>query len=267
MGLFTYLKSTILSKFVMALTGVILVAFITGHTVGNMQIFLGRDTFNTYAHFLQSLGELLWVIRIVLILSLIFHIITSVKLKLQNYSATPQKYEVKRYIKATLTGRTMIWTGIMVFAFLVYHLLHFTVGITDPENFNKQEYFRKDAFIIMKQFQGHVMPHPSPNSIMIDNNPYSKLDNIAFERHDVYYGVVKGFRQPLVTLFYVIGVILMGFHLSHAIQSMFQTLGINNPKYNGFLRGIGPALSTIIVVCLISIPVSILLGLVGGFIV
>ena len=137
MALFNYLKSTILSKVVMAVTGVIIVMFILGHTMGNMQIYLGQETFNNYAHTLQSLGKALWAIRAVLLLSIIFHIITSVRLKLLNLKAKPQKYYVKSYVKAKLTSRTMIWTGVMIAAFITYHILHFTVGTFGSENYSK----------------------------------------------------------------------------------------------------------------------------------
>ncbi|MFP4527998.1 MAG: succinate dehydrogenase cytochrome b subunit [Candidatus Kapaibacterium sp.] len=231
MALFDYLKSTILSKIVMAVTGVLLVLYIIGHTLGNLQIYAGRDVFNSYAAALQGLGEGLWIIRIVLILVLVFHIITSVRLKLLNNSTKPTKYQVKQYVVAKLTSRTMFWTGVMIFAFLTYHLLHFTAGVTDPSIY------------------GHV-EHYGPQEL--------------FERHDVYWMVIQGFQQPVVSIVYIVGVILLGFHLSHAIQSMFQTLGFNHPKYNGFVRGLGPWLSTLIVLGLISIPISILFRLVGG---
>ena len=149
MVLFDYLKSTLLSKVVMAVTGVILILFVIGHCIGNMQVFIGQETFNRYAHFLQGLGELLWVIRIVLLLSLILHIITSIRVKLLNYQAKGQKYEVKRYVKANLSGRTMMWTGILVFVFLIYHLLHFTVGVIDSKNFSKNnpEFYKGELVI------------------------------------------------------------------------------------------------------------------------
>jgi succinate dehydrogenase / fumarate reductase cytochrome b subunit len=231
MALFDYLKSTILSKIVMAVTGVLLVLYIIAHTLGNLQIYVGQETFNAYAAFLQGLGELLWAFRIILFLALVFHIITSVYLKLLNNSTKPTKYQVKKYLEAKLTSRTMIWTGIMIFAFLVYHIMHFTLGVADPEIY------------------GHIDRY-GPEEM--------------FTRHDAYLMVIQGFQKPIVSIVYIVGVILLGFHLSHAIQSMFQTLGINHPKYNGFIRGLGPWLSTIIVLALISIPITIMFKLVGG---
>ncbi len=291
MILFDYLKSTLLSKVVMAVTGVILVLFLIGHCVGNMQIYIGQETFNAYAHFLQSLGELLWVIRLVLFLCLVFHIITSIRLKWLNYQAKGQKYEVKRYVRAKLTGRTMIWTGILAAAFLTYHLLHFTVGAIDSENFSKNnpEYYKSDIVVVedkvidregnvigekckgLKEecknriLQGETTAEVCENLICFDGEVYEVDDDIVlYHRPDAWSMVIKSFRQPVYAISYILLVILVGFHLSHAIQSAFQTLGLNHPKYNGFFRATGPVLSTILVLCYISIPITIVLGLVGG---
>ena len=133
MALMNFLKSTVLSKVVMAVTGIVLVLFIIGHTLGNMQVYLGAEAYNKYAAFLQSLGEILWIIRGVLLLCIVLHIITSVRLKLLNLSAKPTRYQVKNYVKAKISTRTMIWTGTMVAAFLFYHLLHSSAGLTNPD--------------------------------------------------------------------------------------------------------------------------------------
>lgn len=242
----------------MAGTGVLLVLFIVGHMVGNMQVFLGAEVFNNYAHFLQSLGELLWIIRLVLFLALVFHVITSIRLKLLNWSAKPQKYKVTNYVKATLTSRTMIWTGIMVFAFLTYHLLHFTIGVVDCENYGHPEYYEKNGeyynVASLDDIQGKSEEEASALSV----------GKVLFERHDVYYMVVKGFQQPLVSIFYIIGVILLGFHLAHAIQSAFQTLGAAGPNFTPWMIRISNIFAFLIVLCYISIPITILIGLVGG---
>ncbi len=289
MALFDYLKSTLLSKVVMAVTGVILVLFLIGHCVGNMQIFIGQETFNRYAHFLQGLGELLWIIRIVLFVCLVLHIITSIRLKWLNYQAKGQKYEVKSFMKAKLTGRTMIWTGILVAAFLTYHLLHFTVGMIDSDNFSKSnmEYYKGEVVIAEDKVlddDGNVvgekceMTAEECKKVCQDKNVKCcegvvcaegkayKMDDdvILFFRPDAYSMVIKSFRQPFYAISYIILVIFVGFHLSHAIQSAFQTLGLNHPKYNSFFRAIGPWLSTILVICYILIPITIWSGLVGG---
>ncbi len=256
MAVLSYLKSTILSKVVMAATGIILLLFIVGHMLGNMQVFLGAETFNHYAQFLQGLGEFLWIIRLVLIFSLILHIITSVYLNFLNNAAKPIKYQVKRYVSAKLTSRTMIWTGIMIFAFLSYHLLHFTMGVTNPEDYNYHEYYEGNSFVVEDDAQGAALEN-------IENSGKEKQEVIS-ERHDVYKMVVLGFRNPYISLAYIVGVVLLGFHLSHAIQSAFQTLGVTGQKFTPRMVTASIWFSVIIVILYISIPISIFLGLVGG---
>lgn len=235
MGFFSYVRSTILSKFVMALTGAILILYLILHTLGNLLIYLGKDSINGWSEFLHSLGPLLWIVRIVLILSAVLHIITSIKLKFENLNAKPTRYAVRNYIRAKLTSRTMIWTGLMIFCFVVYHLLHFTFRVTNPE---------------------HVYPdlYQSHNAIT----------QVVFERLDVYKMVVLGFKNPIISIVYIVGVVLVGFHLDHAIQSMFQTLGFNDKHYFTTLQKCSTALAWIITISLVSIPLSVLLGFVGG---
>lgn len=235
MGLFGYLRSSIISKVVMAITGAILVLYVIVHTAGNMLIFFGRDTLNSYSEFLHSLGPILWIIRAVLIISAVLHIITSIKLKFENWGAKPTKYAVKNYLKAKLSSRTMIWTGIMIFAFILYHLLHFTFRVTNPQHYYPEFY-----------------------------QPNNAISSILLERFDVYKMVILGFKNPLISIIYIVGVILVGFHLDHAIQSMFQTLGYNQKTYFSSIQKGSTTLAIVIVLCLISIPISVLLGIVGG---
>lgn len=235
MGFFSYLRSSILSKIVMAITGAILVLYVIVHTAGNLLIYFGKDTLNSYSAFLHSLGPILWIIRVVLILSAILHIITSIKLKFENWGAKPTKYAVKKYLKVKFSSRTMIWTGLMVLCFVVYHLLHFTFRTTNPQHYYPEFY-----------------------------QPHNAVSSVILERFDVYRMVVLGFKNPLISLVYIVGVIIVGFHLDHAIQSMFQTLGYNQKHYFPTIQKCSTGLAIIIVICLISIPISILLGLVGG---
>ncbi len=257
MALLSYLKSIILSKIVMAVTGVILVLFLIGHTLGNLQVFLGREVFNQYAYFLHSTGELLWVFRAVMILAAILHIITSVRLKLYNNQAKPQKYAVTNYIKAKLTSRTMFWTGLAIGCFVIYHLLHLTVGVTNPEHTRYSGYVEKGAGLYVE----HNMPSPE----LIEGKYIEIPDGkILFKQKDVFAMVVLGFKNPLISIIYIIGVIIVGFHLNHAIQSAFQTLGWNHPRYFPSIIAGSSTLSFLITLGLISIPISVLIGIVGG---
>ena len=304
----------------------------------------------------------------------------------------------------------MVWTGTMIFAFLLYHLLHFTVGVTNPDDFSKNnpEYYTSNAMLGGKDMNGKIVAfnktdpkcyqlmmkckedpkckdavkeccskdsgckeaiekckdNPECAEAMKECHPHrpdmckdmekccpgkdmkalsdsvvnlcegkvdaatleqikkcccgdltkkevteclqmcqGKLDTetikcikkchrayrhdrnmsfhkqgfpppppgmamgggmVVYERPDVYYMVVKGFQNWIISLAYIIGVILLGFHLSHAIQSAFQTLGWNHPKYFNGVITFSNVFSIIIVLCLISIPITILTGLVGG---
>ena len=232
MGVFNYLKSTILSKIVIAVTGVILLLFLIGHSIGNLQVYLGRDVYNSYAHFLQSATEVLWIVRIVLIISLILHIITSVRLKLYNLQSKPQKYAVKNFVRATLTSRTMIWTGIAIFLFVLYHLLHLTFDVIKPVESESPEYYQKDASLYIKVDE-KMMLSPEVKQIEFNGKKYALIEDgkILFQRNDVFTTMIRGFKVYYVSIIYIIGVIILGFHLNHAIQSSFQTLGWNHPRY------------------------------------
>ena len=127
-ALISFYTSSIGKKWVVALTGLVLVGFVSGHLVGNLQIFLPNpEALNKYAAFLQGLGDLLWVIRGVLLGCLLAHIVTTVLLRIQNAGARPQKYAVDRPQAATIWAKTMLVTGTVVALFLAFHLRHFTV--------------------------------------------------------------------------------------------------------------------------------------------
>jgi succinate dehydrogenase/fumarate reductase cytochrome b subunit len=133
----------------MALTGLACVGFLFGHAIGNLQYFLGSDTYNSYAYFLQSLGEILWIIRFGLIGCILLHIISAVYLRIHNNAAKPIGYQVKNYAKAKLTSRTMLWTGLLICSGLTFHLLHFTVGAIDFENgYNQEEIYPTGTFVV-----------------------------------------------------------------------------------------------------------------------
>lgn len=251
-----FLRSTVLSKIVMATTGILLLLFIIGHLLGNLQIYLGPDAYNTYAHFLKSIGEILWIVRIVLFISLVLHIITSLYLSALNNNAKPVKYQVINYAKAKINSRSMLVTGIMIFAFVTYHLLHFTFGVTNPEHFASRELKVQKAFVLPGDLPAEKIKEMPADCFV--------QQNILTERHDVYKMVVLGFRNPFISLAYIVGVVLLGFHLSHAIKSCFHTLGVTGPKFTPWMERCSNIFSVIITLLYISIPITILLGLVGG---
>ncbi len=127
-----FLASTNGKKVVMAVTGVILFGFVTGHMVGNLQFFEDPSKIDAYGHFLKSIPELLWAVRSVLLLSVCLHIWASIGLALKNNSARPKGYAKKTNTISSYASRTMYWSGPILFCFIVYHLLHFTVGVVHP---------------------------------------------------------------------------------------------------------------------------------------
>jgi succinate dehydrogenase / fumarate reductase cytochrome b subunit len=227
---YNILNSTVANKIVMAITGFILVGFITGHAAGNLQLYLGRDAYNTYAYFLEhTMEHALWLIRPVLVLSIILHVFTSIKLKFLNNSAKPESYKVSKYIKSTFYSRTMIWTGIMIAAFVAFHLLHYKAGIIFPEAGEKYENFGVQGLELRK---------------------------------DVFYMVTTGFSNIWVSLSYLVAVTMLGFHLTHSLQSMFQSLGLTFGKYSDKSGAYSKVIATIITLMFWAPPMGVLLDII-----
>jgi len=219
----SFFTSSIGRKWIVALSGFALVGFVIGHLVGNLQVFLGPEPLNRYGHFLQGLGELLWVVRFALLAMVLLHIFFTIKLRLENRSARPDRYAVKQYRAASWAGRWMVWSGLMVLCFIIFHLLHYTAQVIHPE---------------FKQ--------------LVD----------AEGRHDIYKMLIVGFRDPLASGFYIVAVGLLGLHLNHGFQSMFQTLGLNSHKVGLLIKRTGQAVSWFVFLGYASIPVAVLTGIV-----
>jgi succinate dehydrogenase / fumarate reductase cytochrome b subunit len=133
-------SSSVGKKVLMAVTGVIFVLFVIGHMYGNLKAFYGPEAFNHYAEFLREMGsplfmhgQLLWIVRIVLIVAVIFHVLLALQLWLLSNRARPVKYSRGLEIEETTIGaRTMRWGGLLLFVFVILHLLHLTVGSLHP---------------------------------------------------------------------------------------------------------------------------------------
>jgi succinate dehydrogenase / fumarate reductase cytochrome b subunit len=131
----TFLGSSIGKKVVMAVTGLVLLGFVVGHMIGNLQIYLGAEALNEYAEFLRHFlhGQGIWLARGGLLLAVGLHIWAATTLTLGNWSARPVGYRQWQAKESTYASRTMVWSGPILAAFIVYHLLHFTTGHTHPE--------------------------------------------------------------------------------------------------------------------------------------
>jgi succinate dehydrogenase / fumarate reductase cytochrome b subunit len=213
--------SSLGKKFLMAITGAGLFLFVIGHLLGNLQIFLGPEAINRYGHFLQTTPEILWPARIGLLAFAGIHIWTSISLTLENRAARATRYEVKEVVDATLASRTMIWSGLIIFAFVAFHLAHYTLMVVHPE-------FRD----------------------LRDANGW----------HDIYRMMIIGFSNYWVSGFYVLGIGLLCIHLSHGGSAMFQSLGLNNAAYEAVIDRLATVAAVVIFLGYISIPLAVLAG-------
>ncbi len=232
--------SSIGRKILMAVTGVILIGFVTGHLVGNLQVFQHPDHLNGYAHFLQSLGPVLWLVRLGLLACVVIHIWAATVLSLENAAARGAPYGFKHTIQATLASRMMRWTGYIVLAFILYHLAHFTVGIAQAGT------FKTNLAPYLMQGDYHVMG--------------ITVVPAGMEVHDVHSMVILGFQNQIVSLFYIVAVGLLSLHLLHGFDSLFQTLGLRNAKWSGVLRKITVVFCTLYFLGNLAIPGAVLLG-------
>jgi succinate dehydrogenase / fumarate reductase cytochrome b subunit len=237
----TLFRSSIGRKFLMAVSGLILIGFVIGHLVGNLQVFEHPDRINGYAQFLHNLGPLLWVARGVIILSAIVHIWAAVTLTLENRAARgPEAYGVQRTLRATLASRTMRLTGLVVLAFLIYHLAHFTLGGAQTES-----------------FKANLKPYTLQSEYRVAGLPAVAAGTSVLDVHTM---VVRGFQHPVVALFYVIAVGLLSFHLLHGIDSMFQTFGWRTSRWGVGLRKVALAFCVIYFLANAAIPGAVLTG-------
>ncbi len=236
-----FFRSSIGRKILMAVTGIILIGFVVGHLVGNLQVFSAPDKINGYAQFLHQMGPLLWVARIGLLVAVVIHIWAATVLTIENNRARgSEPYGFKHTIRATLASRTMRLTGYIVLAFIVYHLAHFTLGGVQTSTF-------KDAL------PKHTMQ--ADYSVM-GFQVVAKGTQVA----DVHSMVIKGFEHPVVAIFYIIAVGLLSFHLLHGVDSLFQTLGLRSGRWSKGLRTFAIIFCVAYFVGNLAIPGAVLTG-------
>jgi succinate dehydrogenase / fumarate reductase, cytochrome b subunit len=186
-------------KYAMAISGMVLMAFVLVHMIGNLKIYFGAESFDKYSHWLREVGEpalpeqwLLWGVRIALLAALAVHLHAAYTLTVINRRARPETYRSKRdYVAADFASRTMRWTGIIVLLFVLFHLLDLTWGATNPD--------------------------------YIEGDPY--------------HNVVASFERIPVALVYVIANLALGVHLYHGAWSLFQSMGWTRPWRRQFAIG------------------------------
>jgi succinate dehydrogenase / fumarate reductase cytochrome b subunit len=237
-GVLTLHRTSVGKKVIMAVSGAVLVGFVIFHMYGNLKMYQGPEEFNTYAAGLREVGypifghaHLLWVARIGLILAVVAHIWAATSLTIQSRKSTMANGVggMRRYgdqkRQTGYAAYTMRYGGLLIFLFIVYHLLHLTFGVVG--------------------YAPGAYQHPEGGEFQVYNN------------------VVLGFQNPLIVGFYLFTMIFLGTHLFHGVWSMFQTLGWNNAKYTGMLKALAIAVAAIVVLGNISFPLAVLFGVVG----
>jgi succinate dehydrogenase / fumarate reductase cytochrome b subunit len=220
-------KSSLGKKYIMAISGAGLFLFVVGHLLGNLQIFLGPEAINRYGRFLQTNKEILWLARIVLLGMVALHIWSAVKLSAENKAARPIGYADNPVpVAASYASRTMLMSGLIIAAFVLYHLLHYTVQVRSL-NFTGKD------FLALHDAEG---------------------------RHDVFRMMVIGFSQLLVSGFYILAMGLLCLHLSHGVGAMFQSLGLKNQAYGPLIDRFAKTVAWVIFLGYISIPIAVLFG-------
>lgn len=222
--LLRFWNSSIGKKLIVAVTGLMLVGFLLGHMAGNLLIFQGKEDLNDYAEFLHHMlhGWGIWVARLGILGAFLLHIVATVALVGQNRAARDSRYSCDATVQAPASSRIMIWSGLTVIAFVVFHIFHFTIRL-DPDL--------------------AAMKDPADPS-----------------RHDVHGMVIAGFQNPLIVIFYIVAISLLCSHLSHGISSVFQTLGLRTVKTRAAIRNLGLGIAVLLWIGFLSIPFLVVTG-------
>jgi len=223
-----FLRSSVGRKWLVALSGLFLIGFVVVHMAGNLQMFSPTtDAINRYAHLLKSNTLLLWAFRLALLTAAAAHIWAALSLARENRAAKPVNYAVsgrKSRLHVTLASVTMVISGTVILAFVVFHLLHFTAQLVDRS--------------------------------------YASMETVVDGKtvHDVHRMVVAGFSKPLISGFYILAMGLLFFHLRHGAASVFQTLGIRDRNLGKVIDAGSWILAVILFLGFSSIPVAVWLG-------
>ena len=223
--------SSLVKKFVMAITGFVLASFLLVHMLGNLQTLEGGPhAINAYANFLQTLPwEFLWGFRCALAACFVLHFLMAYLLVVENNKARPQTYAVKKNLASTFASRTMIYTGTIVIAFGIIHILHYTMLKLNPE------FKVLDWVATSGMYEGKTL-------------------------HDVYAMMILGFSNTWVSLAYIFSMVVIGFHLSHGVSSMFQSVGFRDEKWRYRLNAIAVAYCVVIAAGFSINPAAVLIS-------
>jgi succinate dehydrogenase / fumarate reductase cytochrome b subunit len=228
----TYLGSSVGQKILTALTGLGLATFVIFHMIGNLKIFSGRESINHYAHFLKhDLGALIWIARGGLLAIFLTHLAVTIRLKLKAVAARPIPYAVQKSAQASVAARSMISTGLVIGAFTVFHLAHFTFAWVHEADLGQGV---RSNYLALKDSNG---------------------------QHDVYSMVVAGFTTPWIAVLYLVAQVAIAVHLSHGIKSSLQTLGLVGRRFTLVAQGLALSVGGVIFLG----NVAIVIGVWSGF--
>ncbi|MEW2392473.1 succinate dehydrogenase [Streptomyces venezuelae] len=220
----TLWDSTIGTKTVMAVSGLIMLLYLFLHMIGNLKIFFGPAEINHYAHWLRTLGEpvmhyewSLWLFRVVLVASVVAHGVCAYQLSRRDIKARPTQYVHKRR-EASFATRTMRWGGIIIALFIVWHILDLTTGTVHPGDYE------------------HLKP---------------------------YQNVIDTFSTWYSNVVYIVAVVAVGFHVRHGLWSAAQTLGVGTATRDRVLKPLANGLALVLTVGFVSVPVGVMTGVVS----
>ncbi len=224
MFLVAFYRSTIGKKIIMGITGLIGIGFVILHMAGNLQAFVSQQKINAYGALLHGpLAELTWLLRIVLIVSVVLHVLMAYQLTRLSGAARPIGYRRRESQVATLASRTMKWGGVLLLLFIIVHILHFTTETIDPAGWRG-----------MTDLQGN---------------------------RDVYGNIVASFRVWWVAAFYIIAMLALGLHLYHGAWSSIRTLGYAKASPHPLHRRIAFAIALVVWLGFTLLPVAVLTGI------
>jgi succinate dehydrogenase / fumarate reductase cytochrome b subunit len=230
------LDSSVGAKILVALTGTALTLFVVFHMIGNLKVLQGPDAINGYAYFLKhDLGALIWVARGGLLLAFVLHLALALRLKLRSVAARPVPYQVFKPAQAGLASRTMVYTGVVVGLFTLFHLAHYTFGWV----------------------KGVQVPDAATGQLVWKN--YLELQD-AKGRHNVYEMTVSGFSNWGMVAIYLVAQVVLFVHLRHGIPSVFQTLGLKNARLRGGIDILGLLIALTILVGNVALVLAVQLG-------
>lgn len=217
-------RSALGKKYVMAVTGLLLMGYVLAHMVGNLKLYISGEELNEYGEWLRQLlypafppTVVLWILRLGLLAATLLHIHAAYALTVMNRRARPQGYESPRsYVAADFAARTMRWSGVIIGLFVLFHLADLTWGFANP----------------------------------------------AFERGEVYDNIVASFLRPHVAILYVVANLALALHLYHGVWSLFQSLGLANRRFNAWRRYLAVGFAVVVAGANVTFPLAVLFGVV-----